>query len=183
MSNEIKKYKNSLFLIENSLDYFKSVDNDNEMREGFVDEFTTNEQRKRDIKISELLIEYVEAYKQKNKSNKWYKGILFAICILIIVVFSVIFIILLFENVNIEKSITTSATVELVSVCVTFLTLIVGILTIITKYVFPEKEEEYITNIVRIIQKNDLENKKENIKAQKEINKESIKAQSIKDDK
>lgn len=44
--------------------------------------------------------------------------------------------------------------------------MIIGILTIIAKYVFPEKEEEYITRIVEIIQNNDLENKKENIAAQ-----------------
>ena len=49
---------------------------------------------------------------------------------------------------------------KLISVCVTFLTLIVGIMTIITKYVFPENEEEYITRIVEIIQNNDLEHKK-----------------------
>ena len=51
------------------------------------------------------------------------------------------------------------------SVCLTFLTLIVGILKIITKYVFPVNDEEYITRIVELIQNNDLENKKENIRA------------------
>lgn len=55
--------------------------------------------------------------------------------------------------------------------CITFLTLIVGVLTIITKYVFPENEEEYITRIVEIIQRNDLENKKENIKVKADIQK------------
>lgn len=35
---------------------------------------------------------------------------------------------------------------------------------IITKYVFPVNDEEYITRIVEIIQNNDLENKKENIR-------------------
>ena len=70
---------------------------------------------------------------------------------------------------------------ELVSVCVTFLTLIVGILQTITKYVFPEKEEEYITRIVEIIQNNDLENKKENIRAQisQAIDSEKIKITQI----
>lgn len=36
-------------------------------------------------------------------------------------------------------------------------------------YVFPEKEEEYITRIVEIIQRNDLDNKRENIKAQTSV--------------
>lgn len=59
--------------------------------------------------------------------------------------------------------------VEVISVCITFLSLIIGVLTIITKYVFPEKEEEYITRIVEIIQNNDLENKKENIAVQMKV--------------
>ena len=62
---------------------------------------------------------------------------------------------------------------QLISVCITFLTLIVSILKIITKYVFPKKEEEYITRIVEIIQNNDLENKKENINVKTKISKDT----------
>lgn len=63
---------------------------------------------------------------------------------------------------------------KLISVCVTFLTLIVGIMTIITKYVFPENEEEYITRIVEIIQNNDLEHKKENIRVKSMVQSEEV---------
>lgn len=56
--------------------------------------------------------------------------------------------------------------VQIISVCVTFLGLIIGLLQTITKYIFPENEEEYITRIVEMIQNNDLENKKENIRVQ-----------------
>lgn len=48
--------------------------------------------------------------------------------------------------------------------CITYLTLVIGILKIITEYVFPQKEEEYVTRIVKAIQKNDLKNKIENMK-------------------
>lgn len=64
-----------------------------------------------------------------------------------------------------EKSeVSVEMMVSLITVCVSYLTLIFGILTIITKYVFPEKEEEYITAIVKLIQKNDLANKRENMR-------------------
>lgn len=53
---------------------------------------------------------------------------------------------------------------KILPICITFITLIIGTLKIIVKYVFPEKEEEYITKIVEIIQNNDLEHKKENIR-------------------
>ena len=54
--------------------------------------------------------------------------------------------------------------VALITVCITYLSLVIGILKIITKYVFPQKEEEYVTRIVKAIQKNDLKNKIENMK-------------------
>lgn len=57
--------------------------------------------------------------------------------------------------------------VSLITVCITYLSLVIGILKIITKYVFPQKEEEYITRIVEMIQQNDLKNKKANIKSSK----------------
>lgn len=54
--------------------------------------------------------------------------------------------------------------VSFITTCVSFITLIIGLLTIVTKYFFPENDEQYITTIVEAIQKNDLENKRENAK-------------------
>lgn len=158
-------YQKTLSQIESTLGFFQEVDNDNEMNRAYIDEYTTSQQRKRDKTISELLQEYVDAYKRKNRSNFWFKLTLLGLCVLIISAFSVVFIILLMNFKDSTETASMASVAELISVCITFLTLIVGILTIITKYVFPENEEEYITRIVEIIQKNDLENKKENIKA------------------
>lgn len=63
-----------------------------------------------------------------------------------------------------QEAVSVEMVVSLITVCVSYLTLVFGLLTIITKYVFPEKEEEYITAIVKLIQKNDLENKRENMR-------------------
>ena len=41
---------------------------------------------------------------------------------------------------------------------------VIGTLNIVTKYVFPENEEKNITDIVKLIHKNDLKNKQENMK-------------------
>ena len=156
-------------IIKNILDsvqYIREVDNDKEMSDAYKDNYTTKEQRKRDKKVTELLEQYVEGYKYKNKSNKWYKGILFGFSCLILFVFSVVFIFLILNIDFAPESVSSAIVVEVITVCITFLSLIVGILTIIAKYVFPENEEEYITRIVEIIQNNDLENKKENIRVQ-----------------
>lgn len=165
------RYQEIFSQIESSLNFFRRVDNDNEMSKAYIDEYTTGQQKQRDKKISELLSEYVEAYKYKNRSNKWYKGILLGVCMIILLTFSVVFIVLVLKYNSADKKASIESVIELISVCITFLTLIVGILTIITKYVFPENEEEYITRIVEIIQKNDLENKKENIKVKSDIQK------------
>ena len=51
--------------------------------------------------------------------------------------------------------------VAFVTACISFVSLIIGLLTIITKYFFPENDEQYITKIVEIIQNNDFKNKQE----------------------
>ena len=153
--NNNKEYQRTFSQIVKSLNRIKIINDEEEISNTYVDEFTTEQQRARDKRITILLQLYVEAYKYKNKSNKWYKGILFFVCILILLIFK-------FNGSTNTKSI--ESVVKLITACVTFLTLIVGILKIITKYVFPANDEEYITRIVELIQNNDLENKKENIR-------------------
>ena len=160
-SREFWKIKSQ---IDESLIFFNRVENDQEMNKDFVDKYTTSQQKRRDIKITRLLSEYVEAYAYKNKSNRWYKNVLMLVCVGAIISFVVVFIMLIMNYGDIKQNGLETSVVELISICITFLTLIIGILTIITKYVFPKNEEEYITRIVEIIQKNDLEHKKENIR-------------------
>lgn len=174
-----KTYEKLIKSILNSVQFIKEVDNDKEMADAYQDTYTTEEQRKRDRKVTELLEEYVEGYKYKNKSNKWYKAILLVCSCGILLAFSVIFLILIWKVDFSEQSVSVNNLVELITVCITFLTLIVGILKIITKYVFPEKEEEYITRIVEIIQNNDLENKKENIRVQQNYLQEKNKSNAM----
>ena len=162
--NSNKEFQKTFSQILSSLNRIKAINDDDEISNTYVDEFTTKQQRARDKKITELLQLYVDAYNYKNKSNKWYKGILFGVCIFILLAFTVTLVVLVvkFNGSSDEKSI--ESVIQLITACITFLTLIVSILKIITKYVFPANDEEYITRIVEIIQNNDLENKKENIR-------------------
>lgn len=140
----------------------------------FHDSYQTKEQKNRDTEITKLLRKYVESYSEKVKTQKIGRKVLIILCSSIIFLFSIVFLFLVLyfslklTLVNIENII------GLISVCITFLGSILGLFQIITKYCFPEKDEEYITKIVEAIQKNDLENKKENIKLEnrsKDINK------------
>ncbi|MCU6698529.1 hypothetical protein [Laedolimicola ammoniilytica] len=174
MHNRKVSYRKNISQILNSVNFIQEVNNDQEMGREYIDEYTTKQQRLRDEKITELLTHYVEAYQFKIKSNKWYKGILLGICILILLTFCIVFVILMFRICITKNEMSAGNVAKLISVCVTFLTLIVGIMTIITKYVFPENEEEYITRIVEIIQNNDLEHKKENIRVKSMVQSEEV---------
>ncbi|MGN0340681.1 MAG: hypothetical protein ACI4D0_09295 [Lachnospira sp.] len=168
-----KDYKTTLSQIYQSLNFVKEVDNDTEMDKEYIDIYTTHEQRLRDKKITELLCQYVDAYSYKNTSNKFYKAILFSVCLILLLGFCAGFVMFAVTMIEWGTETSVEGAVKVLTVCVTFITLIVGTMNIITKYVFPENEEEYITRIVEIIQNNDLENKKENIR---------VRSQSFQDD-
>lgn len=136
------------------VDFYKKVNDENK----------TPEENIRDGHISNLLESYVNAYKSKITTQKCFRCILFLISMLIIVAFASVFVSLL-VNFDFSSDLDTSESlIGLISVCVTFLTSVIGILKIIVKYRFPENDEKYITEIVKAVQQNDLENKKENLK-------------------
>lgn len=143
---------------------FQPVYDNNSLNANFKDLFTTEEQKKRDEKITELLRYYTENYKRKSDGNKHYKRIIFGVSISILIVFSFIILYLFYRCSNMKDADLVNHLSVLVTACVTYLTLVIGILKIITQYVFPKNEEEYITRIVQSIQKNDLAHKKANIK-------------------
>lgn len=129
----------------------------------YFDKYLTAEQKKRDELVTTLLECYVANYREKIKSNDCYKKILFFVNIGIVLIFTIIMISMI--SIVKENIITMEYMVAFITACVSYLTLVFGIMTIITKYVFPEKEEEYITEIVKTIQENDLKNKQENMRA------------------
>lgn len=165
VSNSFRELKNSIL---KSLEGISVIENEEGMSKPYVDTFTTKEQRDRDEQVTKLLKLYVEGYESKVKSNKWYKGALVIICSIILLGFSWVFGSIILKTISAKQTVSVESLCQLISVCITFLTLIIGILKIIVRYVFPEDDEKYITSIVEIIQNNDLEHKKENIKAQVE---------------
>lgn len=144
------------------LDSFSQTSTDEEL--AYQDKFVTHQQSLRDKEITRLLEEYVKAYQYKVKSGKVYRPIIFGICMLIIIAFATVLVWMVTQVIAISSEIKISGLAAFITACVTFLSLIIGLLTIITKYFFPEDDEKYITQIVESIQSNDLENKRENAK-------------------
>lgn len=150
--NELNKFFKSVF--------FSKADNEDEL--SYKDPFVTKEQKDRDQQITRLLKEYVSFYESKVKHSKICRYIILIPCVVIIVVFSVLLIILSLKVMSMDKELEVQDLIAFVTACISFISLIIGLLTIITKYFFPENDEQYITTIVESIQRNDLENKREN---------------------
>lgn len=124
--------------------------------------FSTDEEQKRDEMITGLLGIYVDAYESKVEENKGYRKQIFGVCIRIVSLFAVILAAMPFLALSGEMGM--EDVVAFVTACVSFLALIIGLLHIVTEYVFPKDNERYITDIVKAIQENDLENRKETAK-------------------
>ncbi len=159
----MNKFEETFEDIFESLTSIHIVNSDKDLDNSYIDSYSTKQQKMRDKEITRLLNLYVDGYQKKIGSNIIIKWLIIVLCLLILLSFSIVFIIIILGY-DRKSGISSKDLAALISVCITFLTLIVGILKIITTYVFPKNEEEYITRIVESIQKNDLENKKENIR-------------------
>ena len=140
----------------------------------YKDPFLTLQQKKRDQKITELLTEYVNFYKKKVRHSTICRYLILTPCVLIILGFAVLLGYFALRIVHAAAPLEIGDLVAFVTACVSFISLIIGLLTIITKYFFPENDEQYITAIVEAIQKNDLENKRENAKHEQSAPSDSL---------
>lgn len=130
----------------------------------YQDRFLTSEQKKRDEEITKLLEAYVGAYKEKVESAPRWRCIILVPSMLIVCFFAYALCRASRYIVTSQEVVSASNLVAFITACISFVSLIIGLLTIITKYFFPEDDEKYITTIVESIQHNDLENKRENAK-------------------
>lgn len=128
----------------------------------YMDPNQTKQQEIRDCEITNLLQVYVIAYKNKTEYTRKLRDNIIHMCWFIIV-----FVVSI--SVGATCAYISGATqLDLVALVSAYITLIVAIskvLNTITAYAFPKDDEKYITKIVNSIQENDLENKRENIRA------------------
>lgn len=127
----------------------------------YKDPFVTAEQKKRDEQITRLSTAYVDSYEKKVKGSKWYRRFIFGACIIVIISITAFLAYFAIRVANWKDELQISNLVAFITACISFVSLIIGLLTIITKFFFPENDEKYITKIVEIIQKNDFKNEQE----------------------
>lgn len=153
----------------NKDDFFQLLDNSefspvkNEV-EFYHDMYVTSEQAERDKQITILLKEYVNSYKRKVAHTVWCRYLILIPCLGIVIAFAFVLCAISSRVLQADSSVALPDLAAFVTACISFVSLIITLLTIVTKYFFPENDEQYITKIVESIQQNDLENKRENAK-------------------
>lgn len=163
-ASEVRDLKEIGELYKFLLNFRVTENEDDLLKEYYEDHYITEEQAKRDEQVTLLLEQYVKAYKNKVAVSRICRWLILVPCLLAVIGFSVALVCLIFSYATAEAPIELAGVAAFVTACVSFASLIIGLLTIITKYFFPENDEQYITQIVESIQKNDLENKRENAK-------------------
>ena len=146
----------------NTFEEFNNIPNDTVS--AFNDKFITEEQKQRDTEVTKLLAAYVKTYEKKTERNARKQDILFYSCLAIIGIFTIVFVAAIIVAFLRITSVSYTGLATIITASVSFIALVIGLLTIITKYFFPGNDEQYITTIVETIQQNDLENKRENAK-------------------
>lgn len=130
----------------------------------FDDTFQTSNQRIRDEYITTLLGAYLKAYQEKIEQNKtlrrkvlwWSAAVAFVVLGLCGLVTALYF--MTPSNAGFDL-------VALISAYATFAFVLERVVLHVTRYAFPVDDEQYITEIVKAIQDNDLEHKRLNINA------------------
>lgn len=159
-----RKNRNDLKDLTESWNEFNITTEESDLKNYYEDRYITRQQHERDKQVTSLLKQYVKAYKNKVFASKICRWVILSSCLLVILGFSAALAWLVIFSASAERSLDWAGLAAFVTACISFASLIIGLLTVVTKYFFPENDEQYITKIVEVIQKNDLENKRENAK-------------------
>ena len=126
-----------------------------ETPEGFYkSSLGTEEQQKRDRKITELLGLYVSYYKDKTENNRKFRKTIFRFCIGVLGTYTLFLIVAGF--LVLTRGSEAGHVIAFITASVTYVLAVIGLVKIITEHIFPQDDEKYITEIVQAIQNNDL---------------------------
>lgn len=143
-----------------------------EQRELFYkDKFQTREQNSRDELITKILSEYLNNLSQRREENRKDRKLIKLLSLILLSFLTAAIIAISFLGV-IKFNNSWQQIASVISSLIALSSYILGLIKIIAKRAFPVDDDKYITQIVKIIQKNDLKHKKENIKAQNSPNEE-----------
>lgn len=110
---------------------------------------------KRNTELTKLLSNYIIRRDERVKTNAFFKKFLFWTFVGLLVLLTLT-IVIVFIKVDLNNITNTSSVVGLVSVIVTYLTSMLSIFNIMSKYLFPSDEEKDAIDMISTVISNDL---------------------------
>ena len=126
-----------------------------------TDNYRPEEEKDRSRSISSILSYYDESYRSKVAFQNRYRKILFWGSSGIILLFAISVLLVLRCALKSAGVLNISGVAVMITAMLSLVVSILDLIRVITKYCFPENDEEYIVKIVESIQNNDLEKFKE----------------------
>ncbi len=117
----------------------------------------TSAEKNREEIFNTLLYEIVLMYSTKTKSNNLLKIILFFVSCAILLAFAAIFAIGTINVTTQQSGVNTQGVITILSLCVSFSASVIGIIKIITEYIFSKTENDIIPAIIKAIKTKAME--------------------------
>lgn len=134
-----------------------SLESDEQLKDNYQQE----DQKEREHSISSILAHYDYSYQNKVNFQRRYRKILFWGCSSIAIVFTIAVLMVLNRAITSANDFAVAGVITIITGILSLVGSILELIHIITKYCFPENDDEYIINIVKSVQSNDLEKYKE----------------------
>lgn len=128
----------------------------------------SGEQIARDQKITRLLEAYVRSYEKKSAQSAVCRFLILSSCTFVVCGCAYVLARVCTTVFSAEEGPDLEQLAAFVTACVALPVSIINVLHIITEYFFSKEDEKYITDIVKLVQTNDLENRKESARIQQE---------------
>lgn len=138
-----------------------------------TDHYLYEHEKERSHSISAILKHYEYSYKAKVTFQQKYRVKLFWGCWIVIALFTLAVLSVLAYAILNAGALQLESVATVITALISFVVSILQLVHIITKYCFPENDDEYIIKIVDSIQSNDLERTKENNRATEVRNKQT----------
>lgn len=126
-----------------------------------TDNYMSEHEKRHSQSITNILRDYEYSYRNKVNFQKTYRKILFWGCSILIILFAAVSVWSLHYGVVQASVLKLEGVATIIAAVISLIVSILKLVHTITKYCFPEKDDEYILKIVDSIQKNDLERAKE----------------------
>lgn len=138
-----------------------------------TDNYEPEEEKDRSRSISTILRYYGQSYKNKIEFQKRYRKVLLIGCGVITVIFAVAVLFVVYYAIRNANALDISGIITIITAIISLVVSILDLVRTMTKYCFPENDEEYIVKIVEAVQTNDLEKYKEHNRFNESRGKES----------